>query len=94
MSDTKPVDETQLLPCPFCGGSATTGMFNVWCDKCSAATIADTFASKEQIIAAWNTRVPSSVKVDAENECLMADCHDPQEHFCFKHCMEVYSSDG
>jgi hypothetical protein len=27
-----------------------------------------------------------------ESECLMADCENPQEHFCFQHCMEVYAT--
>ncbi len=26
----------------------------------------------------------------AETECLMADCHNPQEHFCFTHGLEVH----
>lgn len=48
--------ESELLPCPFCGGSAVRGIFNVWCDNCKVATREDVDATLEQIIASWNTR--------------------------------------
>jgi len=47
-----------LLPCPFCGGKATTWIgrdyFYVGCDECEAESA--TFMTKEKAIAAWNTR--------------------------------------
>lgn len=46
----------ELLPCPFCGATATRGMFNVWCDACQASTACDSDATTEQIIASWNNR--------------------------------------
>lgn len=52
----KTAAQQELLPCPFCGATATRGMFNVWCDACQAQTVCDSDASTEQIIASWNTR--------------------------------------
>ena len=49
-----------LLPCPFCGGRAIKGMFNVWCHDCDAMTALDSSATSEQITAAWNTRVSAN----------------------------------
>lgn len=50
----------ELKPCPFCGGKAIMGMFNVWCDNCRAETNGDdTYATDDEIIAAWNRRSES-----------------------------------
>lgn len=32
--------------------------------------------------------------MDSDAECLMADCNEPQGHFCFTHTVEVFGSRG
>jgi Lar family restriction alleviation protein len=51
-------DERELLPCPFCGGHATTVLVHdgwaVRCQGCSAEAGFDT--TEEKVIRFWNTR--------------------------------------
>lgn len=46
----------ELKPCPFCGGKAIRGMFNIWCERCGAETRQDVDASEKKIIKVWNRR--------------------------------------
>lgn len=46
----------ELKPCPLCGGSATKGMFSVWCVRCGNQTPEDVDITSEEIIKKWNTR--------------------------------------
>lgn len=56
-----------LLPCPFCGGTADFSETNVWwvrCNECNAETEAD--MSPEAAAEIWNKRTPPpSTHVDA-----------------------------
>jgi hypothetical protein len=84
---TKPSTTTQtreLEPCPFCGGEAILGMFNVWCAGCEAATKRDVDASAQEKIAAWNTRAPSDTEQVRLREALEQIAeewgHPPRAH--------------
>ena len=50
--------EDELLPCPFCGGSAVvSSLYGDWyveCDLCDAGGSGED--TKAEAIAAWNTR--------------------------------------
>lgn len=61
-----------------CGGSAEVDVVN--------ATKNLVTAEREIYAAQPQGKAPEQVAT----ECLMADCRDPQEHFCFKHCVEVF----
>jgi len=62
-------DEAKLLSCPFCGGKATVRKtpppyskgFQVECqadvEDCDVVVKTIPFTTREQAIAAWNTRV-------------------------------------
>lgn len=70
MSDTKPVEsETQLLPCPFCGGHKIIAwksddviddnpVWCVFCQDCEAEGPHD--LSRTAVASKWNYRTPSS----------------------------------
>lgn len=58
--------ETQLLPCPFCGGEASLDREDIFCDSCHLSMKIDDRLynreaenyeeAREQTIEAWNTR--------------------------------------
>ena len=56
-------NESELLPCPFCGGEGqdrknyenNTWIYSVRCKECDVTT--DFYGSKKKAIAAWNRRV-------------------------------------
>ena len=57
--------ETELKPCPFCGGEAKIlengfGFFDVSCKKlsCRGYTKFLHYTNKEKAISKWNTRTP------------------------------------
>lgn len=60
MSDTAQNTETQLLPCPCCGGTAWSYMDDdcwiVECRKCNVRTSLEN--SREEAVAVWNCREP------------------------------------
>lgn len=65
--------ETNILPCPFCGGEAEcnkwwsatiSGKYATFCTKCSGGT--DFFATEEEAIEAWNTRSESAGYCDSK----------------------------
>lgn len=54
-------DETQPLPCPFCGGTPEVVDLCGWeilCRDCGASMCDTDDASREGAIAAWNRRTP------------------------------------
>lgn len=57
---TSNTDAPELLPCPFCGGKAATGMVSegmdfAFCKTCRTET-PRVFGSRREAVAAWNTR--------------------------------------
>lgn len=76
-------NRTTLLPCPFCGGKAeihpsndwdvtfTGSTFFAWCDKCE--TRGDYYNTEAEAIAAWNTRVERTCKMEQMSECQFDD---------------------
>ncbi len=57
----------ELKPCPFCGGEAIRGTFNVWCGSCRAETDKDdTDVTDQDVITAWNTRPSPWISVEDE----------------------------
>ena len=71
----------ELKPCPFCGGEAETehcgvGMFSHWvvyCVNCNA-TIED-INSREEAIAAWNTRAERTTELIVAADDLGKDLY-------------------
>ena len=55
------MSETKLLPCPFCGGSASIehegSVFRVQCECCLAST--STVTHSHMAVVAWNRRAAS-----------------------------------
>ena len=97
----------ELKPCPFCGGEAVAiatrperGM--VCCRKCGASTDPDEEMTKDELLAAWNTRAAVTDEQFAMavhdgrvwqvvRECHMEiqDCIDPEGnvfHFVCSEC--------
>lgn len=72
------VEVSELRPCPFCGGEAelcyreTGQAFLVGCTKCEASS---PFGTEEEVIAAWNKRVP-----DKKSELLKRYCEVIEEY--------------
>lgn len=68
-----------LLPCPFCGGAASIGMYtrrigntySVFCTQCGAESF-DLFPDKEQATEAWNRRHKETNVYDQEE--IFEDC--------------------
>lgn len=58
VTTTKP--QSALEPCPFCGGVAVLGMFNIWCARCEAQIRKDVDAAPDDMIKRWNARAPTS----------------------------------
>ena len=57
----------ELKPCPFCGGEAEEGMFNVWCTVCYAETYReDTDITTRRKYKNWNRRAGDDKAKDAE----------------------------
>lgn len=60
---------TDLKPCPFCGGEAEVlvfgGVYMVQCETCGIAT--DTDRIKEDVIKKWNTRTNTIPVGSGEN---------------------------
>lgn len=54
-------EPAHLLPCPFCGGPATTREWHVWCDACNCDIVRGT---KAEAMAAWNRRSPATPDLD------------------------------
>lgn len=74
-----------LLPCPFCGGSAALwredrdeNPFNVRCDDCECRT--DCYHAPRDAIAAWNRRAAPPADREAFNQGIeaAAQWHDEQ----------------
>lgn len=36
------------------------------------------------------TELRQQIEKEKQGKCLMADCNKTEEHFCFKHCIEVF----
>jgi len=59
-----PAADHTLLPCPFCGGKAGViqltgdGPRTVECDECHCRSC---WGTEEEVIAAWNRRIPPAV---------------------------------
>lgn len=59
-----------LLPCPFCGSTATLADLAGWeitCNGCGTNVSGDD-ASLEAAVALWNTRIAQSYAVRAEEK--------------------------
>jgi hypothetical protein len=59
--------------------------------RIAANLLTDTQALLRDEAARAESFFNSHQPTDSPQECLMADCHNPQEHFCFKHCVEIYA---
>lgn len=70
------MSEVELLPCPFCGGEATTFQkkfidgrkFGIMCKETFCCIIPANFNKKEDAIKAWNTRKQMDDIVDRLEE--------------------------
>lgn len=58
--------ENTLLPCPFCGGTATFLETYIACDCCLADMRKLKSDTADQLVAAWNRRTPSQSNGGAE----------------------------
>jgi hypothetical protein len=72
-------DSEALLPCPFCGGSASLSAWDVQCDSCGALVVPENGAQHEAgAIAAWNRRVSAlgtapAVKAEFDRDRFLQD---------------------
>ena len=66
------MSETQLKPCPFCGGEveilteevdAISEAYNFHCDNCDMSTYYDYSNDKEEAIRHWNRRTTTKEDV-------------------------------
>lgn len=70
--------QTELKPCPFCGGEAIIEeskngkLFAVYCnndDECNVHAFTKYFDTKEEVAKIWNTRADRTTKVDDNGHC-------------------------
>lgn len=89
---SKPNDAPELLPCPFCGGTAidpegwstTDGIKGPSCDDCGAS-VGDLTHSTEVNIAMWNQRAaPSPAATGVEDLLVTADDVTHPAHLVLK----------
>lgn len=71
-----------LLPCPFCGGSASRnemddGSSYISCLRCSATTALH-YDRKENLVSSWNDRTPN---IDSERDKITAKAREWAEHY-------------
>lgn len=63
--------ESEILPCPFCGSMGipyqTSLPYNPWGVDCKCGAACGISNTKEQAIAAWNTRAPQSPWIKVED---------------------------
>ena len=84
--------ETKLLPCPFCGGEATTYVayddgYYVCCDECGCGL--PVYITEADAIEAWNKRTPpTSEQIVAYIEETMAENREMLKEQKKKHGFE------
>jgi hypothetical protein len=68
--------DSELLPCPFCGGPATLssmipGSFIISCFNADCfGPVTSIYGNREDCVAAWNRRTPPTVPLSASNELV------------------------
>jgi hypothetical protein len=71
---SQPDNRDVLLPCPFCGGEASSDERGIGCTKCRTVHYRGVNESMEIVKYRWNTRFTEAEKTTVDIVELLSDC--------------------